>query len=130
MANERARYLRKNMTDAERVLWMHLRDRRLDEYKFRRQHPIGHYIVDFVCLIEKLIIEVDGGQHAIESDGDERRTNYLNEKGYRVIRFWNNEVLLETDAVLDEILFQLKTKDPSPRSSPQRGEGADQKRTC
>lgn len=117
MANENARMLRKNMTDAEKMLWMHLRDRRLGGYKFRRQHPVGNYIVDFACLKEKLVIEVDGGQHAGNVHDDEKRTNYLRNWGFEVVRFWNHEVLLDTDLVLDQMLYYLKTKD-SPHPSP------------
>jgi len=95
------------MTDAERLLWQHLRNRQLGMYKFRRQHPVGPYIVDFVCLEKKLVIEVDGGQHAEQTEPDAKRSDYLKEKGYRVIRFWNNEVLKETEAVLSVIFSSL-----------------------
>jgi adenine-specific DNA-methyltransferase len=95
------------MTDAERLLWRHLRDRRFGGLKFRRQHPVGPFIVDFVCPEKKLIIEVDGGQHDTNSSSDERRSFFLRNMGYQILRFWNNEVLQETDAVLTVILKRL-----------------------
>ena len=106
----RARQLRFNQTDTERKLWKHLRDRRLAGFKFRRQHPIGRFIVDFVCLETGLIVEVDGSQHWAERD--QKRTEFLERTGYRVIRFWNNEVLQEIDGVLATILTSLPS--PSP----------------
>ena len=108
-----ARALRRNMTDAERLLWYNLRDRRLNGYKFRRQYPIGSFIVDFVCVKRKLIVEVDGGQHNWNKDKDANRTEYLEEKGYRVLRFWNNEVLQKIESVLNVILSSLLDS-PSP----------------
>ena len=102
-----AKKLRKNMTDAERLLWQHLRNRELGGYKFRRQRPVGPYIVDFVCLEKKLVIEVDGSQHAGQMELDTKRSDYLKEKGYRVTRFWNNEVLKKTESVLTVILSSL-----------------------
>ena len=120
-----AKKLRKNMTDAEQLLWQCLRDRRLGEYKFRRQHPIGAFIVDFVCLEKRLIIEVDGGQHGKQLEADVKRSDYLREKGYRVLRFWNNEVLQETESVLSVVHSCLiKNMPPHPASPPpMRGEG-------
>ena len=108
----RARRLRKNMTNAERLLWRRLRDRQLGGYKFRRQHPIGPFFVDFVCLEKKLVIEVDGGQHAKNLEADVKRSDYFKEKGYRVLRFWNNEVLEESKSVLSVILSSLLKDDP------------------
>jgi len=102
-----ARKLRKNMTDTERLLWQHLRNRELGGYKFRRQRPVGPYIVDFVCLEKKLVVEVDGGQHAGQLELDAKRSDYLKEKGYRVLRFYNNEVLQERESVLTVILSSL-----------------------
>ena len=96
------------MTDAERALWHSLRNRQLGGFKFRRQKPIGSYIADFVCIEKKIIIEVDGGQHALQKEHDIKRSEYLKEEGYRVLRFWNNEVLTETDAVLNNILKSLR----------------------
>ena len=102
-----AKKLRKNMTDAERLLWQHLRSRELGGYKFRRQRPVGPYIVDFICLEKKLVVEVDGGQHAGQMELDAKRSDYLEDKGYRVLRFWNNEVLKEIESVLTVILSSL-----------------------
>jgi very-short-patch-repair endonuclease len=99
-----AKQLRREMTDAERILWTHLRAKRLNNLKFRRQQPIGNYIVDFVCLEKRLIIEVDGGQHMEDEEADLKRTQWLNERGYRVIRFWNNEVLKNISGVYREIM--------------------------
>ena len=104
------RNLRRKQTEAEKVLWARLRNRGMAGTKFRRQQPIGSYVVDFVSFERKLIIEIDGGQHndreAIEKD--EQRTAWLNEKGYRVLRFWNNEVLMETNGVLEQIIQALR----------------------
>jgi very-short-patch-repair endonuclease len=87
-----ARRLRRDATDVERILWFALRDR-LSGWKFRRQHPIGRRIVDFACPERKLAIELDGGQHALREQADERRSIELTKRGYRVLRFWNNEIL-------------------------------------
>ena len=114
----RARALRRNMTDAERLLWRSLRDRQMGGWKFRRQHQIRPFIADFVCVERKLIIEVDGGQHANKVQEDASRSGYLRNKGYRLLRFWNNQVLKETEAVLDMILAALDDDTPSPRPSP------------
>lgn len=103
-----ARRLRRRLTDAERALWRNLRDRQLDGHKFRRQHPLGRFVVDFVCLEERLVVELDGGQHALRKNADTARTAWLNREGYRVLRFWNNEVLRNTDGVLAEILRTLQ----------------------
>ena len=90
--------------------------------KFRRQHPIDAYIVDFICIDRKLIVELDGSQHMSQSEDDEKRTAYLKRNGYRVIRFWNNEVLKETEAVLERIYSCLQEQEPpSPQSSPPMG---------
>jgi very-short-patch-repair endonuclease len=104
---ERARELRKNMTDAEQTLWTHLRAQRLADVKFRRQQPLGDFIVDFVSFDQEVIIEVDGGQHVAEKDYDEARTRKLEEEGFTVIRFWNDDVLRETEKVLEEIKRHL-----------------------
>jgi len=103
-----ARALRKRMTDAEMLLWRHLRSRNMNGLKFRRQHCIGHYIADFACVEKKLIIEVDGGQHAEDFDQDAVRTKFLNSKGWTVVRFWNNEVLQATEAVFEAIYNAIK----------------------
>jgi very-short-patch-repair endonuclease len=98
MPNQNARQLRKNMTDAECALWRLLRQRQINGLRFRRQVPIDHYIVDFACLEARLVIEVDGGQH-FESETDKRRDAYLQVQGFRVLRFWNNDVLSNPDGV-------------------------------
>ena len=113
------------MTDAERQLWYHTRDRQLGGFKFRRQHPVGPFIVDFVCPEKMIIIEVDGGHHDENRELDTQRSEYLNKLGYKVFRFWNNEVLQETEAVLSAILGILtngKQNSPSPRPPPPLGE--------
>ena len=101
MANDRARTLRKNMTDAAQALWRVLRTYKDNGFHFRRQAPMGPYIADFVCHSAKLVIEVDGGQHGLASHqaADDRRTGWLEGQGYRVLRFWNNDVLSNTDGV-------------------------------
>jgi very-short-patch-repair endonuclease len=99
MADERARSLRKNMTDAERRLWRYLRMRQLGGHKFRRQVRIGPYIADFACLNMLIVIEVDGGQHADAHAYDSLRDEYMRGQGFRVLRFWNNEVLSNMDGV-------------------------------
>lgn len=103
-----ARTLRKKSTDAERLLWKHLRMRQLGAYKFRRQQPIGAYIVDFVCLEKRLIIELDGGQHTEQVEYDEKRSAWLRERGYRVLRYWNHEVLKATEVVMANILEEIE----------------------
>jgi very-short-patch-repair endonuclease len=111
----RAKLLRQQQTNAEQTLWYRLRDRRLANYKFRRQLPIGPYVADFVCMSARLIIEVDGGQHAFNTSYDEQRTNFFRQQGYVVIRFWNNEVLQNLEGVLIVILSELKNREtPSP----------------
>lgn len=113
MANQKARELRDNLTDAERKLWTKIRRKQLEGYRFRRQHPIGPFIVDFVCLEAKLVIEVDGGQHADpeEARRDVGRTQWLRNEGYRVLRFWNNELLQNSAGVLQTILGNLRDAD-------------------
>lgn len=101
-----AKILRRNLTDAEKKLWQLLRDRRLEGWKFRRQVPLGPYIVDFYCSKSKLIVEADGGQHA-DSAGDEIRTRWLNQNGYRVKRYWNNDVLENPEGVIIDLLANL-----------------------
>ena len=116
-----ARQLRGTMTDAEQRIWYHLRGSRLLGAKFRRQFPIGPYIADFACLASRLIVEVDGGQHN-ESLHDARRDQFLRERGFTVLRFWNNDVLADTDAVLAAICDALAVG-PSPQPSPASGRG-------
>lgn len=110
----RARLLRSCQTDAELLLWQKLRNRQLLNTKFRRQHVIGRYIVDFVCLEKKLVIEIDGSQHIEQQLYDQQRTRYLVARGYEVIRFWNTEVLKELDSVLDVIYSRLVNPHPNP----------------
>lgn len=104
---QHAREMRKNPTTAERALWNVLRKKNLEGYKFRRQHPIGNYIVDFYCPMKKLAIEVDGGQHSEQEEQDAERTAFFELKGCRVIRFWNKEVLENIQGVVDRIVEEL-----------------------
>jgi len=100
-----SRNLRKNQTDAENLLWRHLRGKQLEGLRFRRQHPLGRYIVDFVCLEKRLVLELDGGQHG-EEEGTikgKERDHWLTTEGYRVLRFWNNDVLTNLEGVMDMI---------------------------
>ncbi len=106
------------MTDAERVLWRHLRHRQLHGIKFRRQHPIGRHIVDFVCLDARLVVEIDGGQHSDQTAHDANRTRGLQLRGYQVLRFWNNEVLDNLAGVVETIDAALTARLPPPRPSP------------
>ncbi len=109
MPNQRAREFRRDATDAERRLWAALRDRRLSGYRFRRQYPVANFIVDFACTRHRLIVEADGGQHA-DSEADRDRTAWLEREGWRVLRFWNNDVLANTDGVVSVILRELSTR--------------------
>ena len=108
------------MTDVERLLWRRLRDRQLCGHKFRRQHPLGPYVLDFFCEAAKLAVELDGGQHAITEAKDAIRTQWLEAHGCRVLRFWNNEVLTNMDGVLKTILEAAGAPHPgaSRRPSP------------
>ena len=98
-----AKNLRKRSTDAEILLWRHLRSKRLEGLKFRRQQPIGNYIVDFVCFEKRIVIEVDGGQHVIEKYKDNKRDKWLEGQGFKVLRFWNIEVLMNIQGVFEVI---------------------------
>jgi len=111
---DQARTLRRSSTDAERRLWSALRDRRLRGYRFRRQHPIGRFIVDFACTRHRLIVEADGGQHN-ENGADAQRTAWLEHHGWRVLRFWNNEILANTEGVIETIVKVLE--DPHPAAA-------------
>jgi very-short-patch-repair endonuclease len=117
-----AKGLRKKSTDAEKLLWSRLRAGRCEGMKFRRQHSIGQYIVDFVCLERKLIIKLDGGQHALpdEARKDRQRDAWLEKEGYTVVRFWDNEVLMNRNGILDAIRERLH-RTPSPQSPPLKG---------
>jgi very-short-patch-repair endonuclease len=107
VVDERARELRINMTDAERALWHALRKRQLGA-RFRRQVPLGRFVADFASFDHRLVIEVDGGQHATRQAQDAARTEYLAASGYRVLRFWNNDVLQNTEGVLEQIRAALE----------------------
>ena len=115
-----ARDLRHNQTDAEKQLWAALRSIRSNGIRYRRQHPIGPYVVDFICLKKRLIIEVYGGQHAENEGKDNQRTKWLEGEGYRVVRFWNTDVLFNIDGVMSLINELLAEVSPSPNLSPLR----------
>jgi very-short-patch-repair endonuclease len=117
MMRELARKLRNNLTDAEKHLWYYLRNKNLEGLKFRRQVILGKYIVDFICFEKRLIIEVDGGQHVDNKQSDIVRDAWLGSQGFRVLRFWNNEVLENRDGVILKILSVLQPP-PPPGSSP------------
>jgi len=108
-----ARNLRKKSTDAEKLLWTHLRAKQLEGLKFRRQEPIGNYVVDFVCFSERIIVEVDGGQHATERDKDDERSRWLEGQSFKVLRFWNSEILTNIDGVLEIIRENCLLHPPS-----------------
>jgi very-short-patch-repair endonuclease len=108
-----ARRMRRQPTEAEDRLWRELRGRRLDGIKVRRQVPFDPYVADFLCAEAMLVIEVDGGQHG-GSERDERRTRFFNAKGYRVLRFWNDEVLREMDSVCTTIIAFVRDPDLQP----------------
>lgn len=121
-----AKGMRRHPTDAEGVLWRKLRDRQLGGVKFRRQHPVGPFIVDFYCPERNLVVEVDGGQHTKNQEADERRTKELEELeklGYHVLRFWNHEVLKLTEVVLGKILQEIEIPHPNPLPSRERESG-------
>ena len=123
---QNARALRASGTDAEQALWRHLRSRQLNGHKFRRQHPIGPYIADFACVEARLVVELDGGQHA-QADAlkhDERRTQFLLAQGWHVLRFWNHDMLAEPAGVLQTIVQALAH--PHPHPLPPAGEGVEQ----
>jgi very-short-patch-repair endonuclease len=127
----RARELRRVMTDAERRLWSKLRNRRFGNFKFRRQVTLEPFIVDFVCMEQKLVLELDGGQHTLRQEYDAERTHWLEQHGFHVVRFWNHQLWEDSDAVDELIWTELhrlvngrgEERTPSPRPSPTRGEG-------
>ena len=121
----RAKALRRDMTNAERFLWFMLRGHRFVGLSFRRQVPIGPFIVDFVCQQQRLIVEIDGGQHAAGPTRDQQRDEWLRSKGYRVLRFWNMEVLRNRPGVLQTIVEAVHLKLPPSLSLPLKG-GGDQ----
>ncbi len=108
MASTNARRLRTYPTEAEKRLWTVLRRQQVEGHRFRRQAPIGRYIVDFVCLRRRLVVEVDGGQHASRVQADTARTAWLESQGFRVLRFWNNNVLGNTNGVVEAIRQALR----------------------
>ncbi|MBA3597898.1 MAG: DUF559 domain-containing protein [Methylibium sp.] len=124
----RARELRRASPDAERAIWHHLRDRSLDGYKFRRQHPVGRYFADFACVEARLVVELDGGQHyePAAMAADAQRSGALTANGFHVMRFSNREALAEHDGVLTAILDWLRLHHPHPSPLPLAEEGAEQ----
>jgi very-short-patch-repair endonuclease len=109
-----SRNLRKQATNAEKLLWARLRGRQVNGFKFRRQQPIGPYIVDFVNFEKRLVVELDGGQHAINKEKDERRDAWLQEEGYEVLRLWDNEVFENLEGTLEAIIEKLLSPSPDP----------------
>jgi adenine-specific DNA-methyltransferase len=118
---DRARGLRRDQTEAERWLWVRLRHRQLHYVRCRRQHPLGSFITDFCCPAHRLVVELDGGQHTVQTDVDQARTAFLMQRGYRVLRFWHHEVIENIEAVLQRIAAELR--DPHPAPLPDQGEG-------
>ncbi|MDD5242173.1 MAG: endonuclease domain-containing protein [Sulfuricella sp.] len=116
-----ARLLRKNSTDVERLLWRHLRAGQFGGHKFKRQQPLGCYVVDFVCFEARLIIELDGGQHTDQVEADKIRDQWLNDEGFRVLRFWNNEVLTNLEGVMQCMQSALLPSPPLPSPPPRGG---------
>ncbi len=132
-----AKALRTHQTLAEQRLWYHLRAHRFEDLKFKRQKPIGSYIVDFVCMEQRLIVELDGGQHAEQVAYDTKRDEWLRDQGYKVLRFWNNDVMQNLEGVLEQIrnAFTLSPnpsplRTPSPQSSPASGRGGEREKQC
>jgi very-short-patch-repair endonuclease len=107
-----AKRLRRTQTNADRILWFRLRDRRLAGLKFKRQFPINRFVVDFFCADAKLVIELDGGQHSQRVAIDEKRTEILESMGYLALRFWNNDVMRNIEGVMEDILSPIRTPDP------------------
>ena len=122
MLLDRARLLRTGQTDAEWRLWYHLRAHRFLGLKFRRQKPLGPYIVDFLCHEPALVIELDGGQHGEQAGYDQQRDAWLRAQGLAVLRFWNHEVLQDTPAVLERIRLEVQALSPHPSPAGGRGE--------
>lgn len=119
-----ARYLRQSQTEPEQKLWYYLRARRLENLKFRRQYPLGRYIVDFICVEKRIIIELDGGQHQENVAYDQKRDSWLRSEGYEVLRFWNNELIENLSGVLEVIRMRaVANPHPSPLPHREREEG-------
>ncbi len=129
-----AKKLRKNMTDAERKLWTHLRSRQLEGVKFRRQHQIGPYVVHFIAFGPKLVIELDGEHHALQLEEDSKRSDWLASNGFTVLRFWNHEVLQQTQNVLQAITERLNSlsvfQSPLPSWERDRVRGPERKQSA
>jgi very-short-patch-repair endonuclease len=119
---DRARALRTNMTDTERFVWQRIRYRQIGGFKFRRQHPLGPFIVDFVCLGRKLVLELDRGQHVARAGYDAERTAWLATRSYRVFRLWNCDAVKEWEAAAQRILELLQTSTPHPPPSIEGGD--------
>ncbi len=118
LSRDTARTLRTNATEAEQKLWAHLRKKQLYGFQFRRQYSIGPYFADLFCVEAKLVIEVDGSQHADREAHDERRSAFMRTNGYRVLRFWNSEVTSDVDSVVERIAAVLRQ---TPRTGKQKG---------
>jgi len=116
-----ARRLRKCSTDTEQQLWRHLRNRQVEGFKFRREQPVGRYVVDFVNLEKKVVIELDGGQHALDPN-DKIRDEWLRAEGYKVLRFWDNQIFSDLEGVLEIIRDALLTPHPAPLPQGERGD--------
>lgn len=125
----RARQLRRESTEAEKKLWRELRSK-LPQYKWRRQMPIGPYFADFACFAERLVIELDGGQHANAVTYDDARTRFIEANGYRVLRFWNNDMLSNTNAVLERIAQVLSSPSRSCAAGPSLSLGRGELEAC
>ncbi len=129
---DHAKALRSNQTEAEQRLWYHLRAHRFMGLKFKRQKPLGRYIVDFVCLERRLIIELDGGQHAEQRTYDRHRDGWLRSQGYTVLRFWNNDVMQQLESVLERIRSSLSPGLSTPQGSaiPSPASGREETIVC
>jgi very-short-patch-repair endonuclease len=121
MTSPHVTFLRQNQTQAEQRLWQQLRAKRSTAFRFRRQYPIGNYVVDFVCLAARLIVEIDGESHNHTIEADERRTQWLEAQGFRVIRFMNRDVLKNTEGVVQAIQTELASTPPPAPSRKGRG---------
>lgn len=119
--NSIAKTLRKRLTDTEQVLWKYLRANQMEGLKFRRQEPIGNYIVDFICYEKRIIIEVDGGQHSVNKEKDNKRDKWFKEQGFKVLRFWDNEVLTNIEGVLEVLRDSCLNHPPLNPSHQGRG---------